>query len=134
MNIRPVAVAVAVTPLVVVVGVLAFRAAANPPGPAVAQSHSPRTSLTSLKGLRVVLVLRDDLMGATPASVPQPGANAFALAPGRLFCRVDDVHDGWVEVSTPRSADPQVNPTTARDIWLIRTDAIVAIQTGEAER
>ncbi|HEX2838633.1 MAG TPA: hypothetical protein VHN77_10945 [Phycisphaerales bacterium] len=134
MNIRPIAAAAAITTLVTVVGVLAFRAAANPPRPAAAHAIAPRTSLANLKGLRVVLVLRDDWMGVTAAGAPQPGANAFALAPGRLFCRVDDVHDGWIEVSTPRSADPQVNPTTARDIWLIRTDAIVAIQTGEAER
>lgn len=134
MNIRPIATASAITTLIMIVGLFAFRAAGNPPGPAAAHAITPRTSLASLKGLRVVLILRDDWLSAAPAGAPQPGANAFALAPGRLFCRVDDVHDGWVEVSTPRSADPQVNPSTARDIWLIRTDAVVAIQTGEADR
>ncbi len=103
------------------------RAFAEPPA-------RPRADLSQLKGMRVILVMRDDWMNVTPNPGAAPVVNALYQSKAKLFCRIDDVHGDWVEVSTPRSGDLQANPITTRDIWLIRTEAIVAIQTGEADR
>lgn len=113
----------------------ALHGLASPDRAWAEQPVKQRADLTQLKGLRVILVLRDDWMNTTtPPQAQQPPVNALYQAKAKLFCRIDDVHGEWVEVSTPRSGDLSANPITTRDIWLIRTDSIVAIQTGEAER
>ena len=100
-------------------------AAAEPPA-------ARRSSLADLTGLRVVLVLRDDWMNVRTTPAAASAVNALYQSNAKLFCRIDQVHADWVEVSALRSTEA-VGPTT-RDVWLIRSDAIVAVQTGEAER
>ncbi len=95
-----------------------------------------RSNLADLTNLRVVLVLRADWLSTSVAGVPaNPAANALGRASALLYCRIDQVHQDWLEVSAPRiqgDAGGQVN--TTRDVWLIRNDAVVAVQTAEADR
>lgn len=107
--------------------------AVRPPEAAAEPPRVVGAGLDVLTGREVVLVLRDDWANRRRGDGVLPGSGTPLLqANCTLVCRIDEVHADWVEVSVPRAAPG--NGSSAREFWVIRRDAIFAIQTGEAAR